>query len=129
VALNDFSAREFQFDVSPPQTSFAKGMDGFCPIGPWITTADEAGEPWRLSIRCVLNGETVQAGNTADMIFPVPVLIAYLSRYMTLHPGDLIATGTPAGPGAFRDPPRWLKPGDRLRIEVERVGVLEHAIG
>ena len=74
-------------------------------------------------------GETVQDGNTADMIFPVPALIAYLSRYMTLHPGDLIATGTPAGPGAFRDPPRWLKPGDRLRIEVERVGVREHAIG
>jgi 2-keto-4-pentenoate hydratase/2-oxohepta-3-ene-1,7-dioic acid hydratase in catechol pathway len=129
TALNDISAREFQFDVNPPQTSFAKGMDGFCPIGPWIATADEVGEPWRLSIRCMLNGETVQDGNTAGMIFPVPALIAYLSRYLTLHPGDLIATGTPAGPGAFRNPPRWLKPGDRLRIEIERVGELDHAIG
>ncbi|MBX6373336.1 MAG: fumarylacetoacetate hydrolase family protein [Acetobacteraceae bacterium] len=129
VVLNDVSAREFQFDVSPPQTSFAKGMDGFCPIGPWLATADEVGEPWRLGVRCWLNGELVQDGNTADMIFPVSRLIAYLSRYVTLEPGDLIATGTPAGSGAFRTPPRWLKPGDRLRIEVERVGVLEHAIG
>lgn len=129
VVLNDVSAREFQFDVSPPQTSFAKGMDGFCPIGPWLATADEVGEPWRLAVRCWLNGELVQDGNTADMIFPLPRLIAYLSRYVTLEPGDLIATGTPAGSGAFRTPPRWLKPGDRLRIEVERVGALEHAIG
>ncbi|MBW8267925.1 fumarylacetoacetate hydrolase family protein [Caldovatus aquaticus] len=129
VVLNDVSAREFQFDVSPPQTSFAKGLDGFCPIGPWLATPDEVGEPWRLAVRCWLNGELVQEGNTADMIFPVPRLIAYLSRYMTLEPGDLIATGTPAGSGAFRDPPRWLRAGDRLRLEVERVGVLEHTIG
>jgi 2-keto-4-pentenoate hydratase/2-oxohepta-3-ene-1,7-dioic acid hydratase in catechol pathway len=129
VVLNDVSAREFQFDVNPPQTSFAKGLDGFCPIGPWLATADEVGEPWRLGVRCWLNDELVQEGNTSEMIFPVPRLIAHLSRYMTLQPGDLIATGTPAGSGAFRSPPRWLKPGDRLRIEVERVGVLEHAIG
>jgi 2-keto-4-pentenoate hydratase/2-oxohepta-3-ene-1,7-dioic acid hydratase in catechol pathway len=128
TVLDDVSAREFQFDVAPPQTSFAKGMDGFCPMGPWLTTADEVGEPWNLELRCWLNGELVQHGNTRDLIFPVPVLIAHLSRFMTLEPGDIIATGTPAGSGAFRTPPRWLRPGDRLRMEVERVGVLEHGI-
>jgi 2-keto-4-pentenoate hydratase/2-oxohepta-3-ene-1,7-dioic acid hydratase in catechol pathway len=128
TVLDDVSAREFQFDISPPQTSFAKGMDGFCPMGPWIATPEEVGEPWALQVRCWLNGEPVQDGNTRDMVFPVPALISYLSRFMTLEPGDVIATGTPAGVGAFRDPPRWLRSGDRLRMEVERVGVLEHSI-
>jgi 2-keto-4-pentenoate hydratase/2-oxohepta-3-ene-1,7-dioic acid hydratase in catechol pathway len=128
TVLDDISAREFQFDVPLAMTSFAKGMDGFCPMGPCIATADEVGEPWALDIRCWLNGEEVQHGNTRDLIFPVPALIAFLSRYMTLEPGDVIATGTPAGVGHFRDPPRYLKPGDRLRREVERVGVLEHSI-
>jgi 2-keto-4-pentenoate hydratase/2-oxohepta-3-ene-1,7-dioic acid hydratase in catechol pathway len=128
TVLDDISAREFQFDVPLAMTSFAKGMDGFCPIGPCIATADEVGEPWALGLRCWLNGEEVQHGNTRDLIFPVATLIAFLSRYMTLEPGDVIATGTPAGVGHFRDPPRYLKPGDRLRMEVERVGVLDHTI-
>ena len=128
TVLDDVSAREFQFDVPLAMTSFAKGMDGFCPMGPCIATADEVGEPWALDIRCWLNGEEVQHGNTRDLIFSVPALIAFISRYMTLEPGDVIATGTPAGVGHFRDPPRYLKPGDRLRMEVERVGVLEHSI-
>jgi 2-keto-4-pentenoate hydratase/2-oxohepta-3-ene-1,7-dioic acid hydratase in catechol pathway len=128
TVLDDVSAREFQFDVAPPQTSFAKGLDGFCPMGPWLVTPEEVGEPWNLAIRCWLNDELVQQGSTREMIFPVPALIAHLSRFMTLEPGDVIATGTPAGSGAFRMPPRWLRPGDRLRIEVERVGVLEHGI-
>ena len=129
TVLNDVSAREFQFDVPLAMTSFAKGMDGFCPIGPWIVTPEEVGEPWMLDVKCWLNGEEVQHGNTRDLIFSVAALIAFLSRYMTLEPGDVIATGTPAGVGHFRDPPRYLKPGDRLRLEVERVGVLEHSIG
>ena len=128
TVLDDVSAREFQFDVPLAMTSFAKGMDGFCPMGPCIATADEVGEPWALDLRCWLNGEEVQHGNTRDLIFPVPALIAFLSRYMTLEPGDVIATGTPSGVGHFRDPPRYLKPGDRLRMEVERVGILEHSI-
>jgi 2-keto-4-pentenoate hydratase/2-oxohepta-3-ene-1,7-dioic acid hydratase in catechol pathway len=128
TVLDDISAREFQFDVPLAMTSFAKGMDGFCPIGPCIATADEVGEPWALDLRCWLNDEEVQHGNTRDLIFPVATLIAFLSRYMTLEPGDIIATGTPAGVGHFRDPPRYLKSGDRLRMEVERVGVLEHSI-
>lgn len=126
--LDDVSAREFQFDVSPPQTSFAKGMDGFCPMGPWLVTPDETGEPWNWELRCWLNDELVQHGNTRDLIFPVVTLIAHLSRYMTLEPGDVIATGTPAGSGAFRVPPRWLRPGDRLRMEIPQIGLLEHGI-
>ena len=129
TVLNDVSAREFQFDVPLAMTSFAKGMDGFCPMGPWIITPEEVGEPWALDVACWLNGEEVQHGNTRDFIFPVTELIAFLSRYMTLEPGDVIATGTPSGVGHFRDPPRYLKPGDKLRLEVERVGVLEHTIG
>ena len=129
TVLNDVSAREFQFDVPLAMTSFAKGMDGFCPMGPWIVTPEEVGEPWALDVACWLNGEEVQHGNTRDFIFPVTEWIAFLSRYMTLEPGDVIATGTPSGVGHFRDPPRYLKPGDKLRLEVERVGVLEHIIG
>jgi len=128
TVLNDVSAREFQFDVPVPMTSFAKGMDGFCPMGPCIATPEDVGEPWALDIRCWLNGEEVQHGNTRDLIFSVPALIAFLSRYMAIEPGDVIATGTPAGVGHFRDPPRYLRPGDRLRMEVERVGILEHSI-
>ena len=128
TVLNDVSAREFQFDQPLAMTSFAKGLDGFCPIGPWLVTADEVGEPWDLEVTCHLNGEEVQRGNTHDLIFSVPALIAYLSRYMELQPGDVIATGTPAGSGHFRTPPRYLKSGDQLRLEVARVGILEHSI-
>jgi 2-keto-4-pentenoate hydratase/2-oxohepta-3-ene-1,7-dioic acid hydratase in catechol pathway len=127
--LNDVSARELQFDVSPPQTTFAKSMDGFCPMGPWIVTADEIADPQALSLELRVNGEVLQTGSTHDMIFSVAKLIEYITDFVTLEPGDVIATGTPAGVGAFRKPPRWLRPGDRLRLEIDRIGVLEHAIG
>lgn len=126
--LNDLSAREFQFDISPPQTTFAKSMDGFAPMGPWLVTRDEIPDPQTLDVSCWLNGQQMQHGHTADMLFPVATLIAYLSRYMTLEPGDVITTGTPAGIGAFRTPPVYLQPGDRLRFEVTKIGALEHAI-
>ena len=128
TVLNDVSAREFQFDVSPAQTTFAKSMDGFCPMGPWIVSADEIPDPQVLDLSCHVNGEAMQLGHTADMLFPVARLIEYLSGFMALEPGDVIATGTPAGIGAFRTPPRWLQPGDRLRLEISRIGVLEHEI-
>ncbi len=112
TVLNDLTDRALQFDHPIGMTSFGKGLDGFCPMGPWIATAEE-----------------VQHGNTRDLIFPVATLIAWLSRYITLEPGDVIATGTPAGVGHFRKPPGYLRPGDRLRLEVERVGVLEHRMG
>jgi 2-keto-4-pentenoate hydratase/2-oxohepta-3-ene-1,7-dioic acid hydratase in catechol pathway len=127
--LNDVSAREFQFDQPLAMTSFAKGLDDFCPMGPWIVTADEFGEPWHTALSCHLNGAMVQQGNTAEMIFSVAALIAYLSRYMRLRTGDVIATGTPAGSGHFQQPPRYLKSGDRLALAVEGIGVLEHGIG
>lgn len=126
--LNDLSAREFQFDFLPAQTTFAKSMDGFAPMGPWLVTRDEIPDPQTLDVSCWLNGAQMQHGHTADMLFPVATLIAYLSRFMTLEPGDVIGTGTPAGIGAFRKPPVYLQPGDRLRLEVSRVGSMEHLI-
>lgn len=128
TVLNDLSAREFQFDVSPPQTTFAKSMDGFAPMGPWLVTRDEIPDPQALQVSSWLNGAKMQGASTADMLFPVAYLIAYISQYMTLEPGDVIATGTPAGIGAFRTPPQYLKAGDHLRFEVSGVGVLEHVI-
>lgn len=126
--LNDLSAREFQFDVTPAQTTFAKSMDGFAPMGPWLVTADEIDDPQALELRCWLNDQQMQHGHTADMLFPVATLIAYLSRFMTLEPGDVVTTGTPAGIGAFRDPPVYLEPGDRLRFEISGIGTLSHRI-
>ena len=128
TVLHDMSAREFQFDVSPPQTSFAKSFDGATPMGPWLVTADEIPDPQRLALRCEINGEVLQEDTTAEMIFPVAYLVSYLSRFTTLEPGDVIATGTPSGVGAFRKPPRWLKAEDHLRMTVEGVGTLEHWI-
>jgi 2-keto-4-pentenoate hydratase/2-oxohepta-3-ene-1,7-dioic acid hydratase in catechol pathway len=126
--LNDQSAREFQFDVTPAQTSLAKSMDGFCPMGPWIVTADELGDGSGLGVRTWVNGDKMQDGTTSDLIFSVAALVAYISQYMTLEPGDVIATGTPAGVGAFRKPPLFLKSGDRVKLEIDRIGVLETKI-
>ncbi len=129
TVLDDVSAREFQFDISPPQTSFAKGMDGFCPMGPWIATPEEVGEPWALGVRCWLNGELVQEGNTRDLIFSVAALISYLSRYLVLQPGDVIATGTPAGVGIGFDPPRFLAAGDVVEVSITGLGTQRNRIG
>jgi 2-keto-4-pentenoate hydratase/2-oxohepta-3-ene-1,7-dioic acid hydratase in catechol pathway len=93
-----------------------------------LVTADEVPDPQQLDVLCWLNGQQVQHGHTADMLFPVRTLIAYLSQFMTLEPGDVITTGTPAGIGAFRNPPVYLQPGDRLRLEVTQVGAIEHDI-
>ena len=129
TVLNDISAREFQFDVSPPQTTFAKSMDGFCPMGPWLVTADEVADPQRLELRCWVNDQLMQSASTSDMIFPVARLIEYVTAFMTLEPGDVIATGTPAGVGAFRKPPQWLQPDDQVRIEISGIGILANRIG
>jgi 2-keto-4-pentenoate hydratase/2-oxohepta-3-ene-1,7-dioic acid hydratase in catechol pathway len=126
--LNDLSAREFQFDIQPAQTTFAKSMDGFTPMGPCMVTADEIDDPQTLSISSWVNGVLMQQGNTSKMLFSVSELIAYISRTITLEPGDVIATGTPAGSGAFRTPPRYLQPGDHVRIDISGIGILEHSI-
>jgi 2-keto-4-pentenoate hydratase/2-oxohepta-3-ene-1,7-dioic acid hydratase in catechol pathway len=124
TCLNDLSAREFQFDIHPAQTTFAKSMDGFCPLGPWLVTADEIPDPQNLEVTCHVNHVLMQQANTHDMLFSVVDLIHYISQYITLEPGDLIATGTPAGVGAFRTPPLWLKPGDLVEVEVSGLGQL-----
>jgi len=91
-------------------------------------TSDEIGDPQTLELSCYVNGQLMQHGHTSDMLFPVSRLIEYISSYATLEPGDVIATGTPSGVGAFRNPPQYLQPGDRIRMEVSRIGVLEHEI-
>jgi 2-keto-4-pentenoate hydratase/2-oxohepta-3-ene-1,7-dioic acid hydratase in catechol pathway len=122
--LNDLSAREFQFDVSPPQTTFAKSMDGFCPLGPVLVTANDITNPQALMLKTLVNGQVMQEATTADMLFPVATLISYVSQYMTLEPGDVLTTGTPAGIGAFRKPPVWLCSGDRIEVSIDSIGEL-----
>jgi len=125
---NDVSAREFQFDVVPAQTSFAKSMDSFCPLGPWLVTPDELPASLDLRLQTRVNGTLMQDARTSTMIFSLPTIIAYLSRHMTLAPGDIISTGTPEGSGHFRKPPVYLGPGDRIRIEIEGIGGLENQV-
>ena len=122
--LNDLSAREFQFDISPPQTTFAKSMDGFCPLGPVLVTANDIPDPQALQLKTLVNGHVMQEATTADMLFPVASLISYVSCYMTLEPGDVLTTGTPAGIGAFRKPPVWLSSGDRIEVSIDSIGTL-----
>ena len=126
AVANDLSARDLQ--GREPQWTRAKGFDGACPWGPWITTADEAGDPHDLRLRTWVNGEPRQDARTSDLIFTVPRLVDHLAQTCTLEPGDLILTGTPNGVGVFMDPKRFLEAGDTIRIEIERLGAIEHAI-
>ena len=126
AVADDVSARDLQ--KREPQWTRAKGADTFCPWGPWVTTADEVPDPGALRLRTWVNGELRQDASTADMIFGVPELVAFLSETCTLAPGDLILTGTPEGVGAFRDPRVFLGSGDVVRIEIERLGTIEHAV-
>lgn len=120
--VNDVTARDLQ--RSDGQWLRAKGSDTFCPIGPWILTADEVPDPQALDVTCTVNGEVRQSGSTADMFFGVAELVAHISRSVTLQPGDLIATGTPGGVGMFRDPPALLGDGDEVVVEVAGLGRL-----
>ncbi|HKE21880.1 MAG TPA: fumarylacetoacetate hydrolase family protein [Bryobacteraceae bacterium] len=124
--INDVSARDFQMATS--QWMIGKTFDTFCPMGPAIVTADEIEDPHNLSISLTLSGEVMQNSNTKNLIFQTPQLIAYLSSVFTLEPGDVIATGTPAGVGFARKPPRWLKPGDEARVTVEGLGELVNPV-
>jgi acylpyruvate hydrolase len=126
TVLNDVSARDWQNRTS--QWVIGKTCDTFCPIGPALVTADEIPNPQDLHLRTTINGEELQNGWTGDMIFPIAVLIADMSQVMTLEPGDVIATGTPPGVGFAQVPPRWLRPGDVVRIEVDKVGALENPV-
>lgn len=120
---NDVSARDWQGRT--PQWSLGKSFDTHAPFGPWLTTADEVGDPHRLDLSCKVNGESRQASNTSDMVFDVFDQIVELSQVMTLEPGDVIYTGTPNGVGLAMSPPRFLKPGDRVTCAIERLGVIE----
>jgi 2-keto-4-pentenoate hydratase/2-oxohepta-3-ene-1,7-dioic acid hydratase in catechol pathway len=124
--MDDVTARDRQ--RAEPQWLRAKGGDGFAPFGPWITTADEVPDPQALAIRTWVNGELRQDGTTRDMVFSVAALVAYCSAQLALQPGDVITTGTPAGVGVGRRPPSFLRPGDRVRIEIDGLGALEHEI-
>ncbi|MDQ3740670.1 MAG: fumarylacetoacetate hydrolase family protein [Actinomycetota bacterium] len=126
AVADDVSARDLQ--KREPQWTRAKGADGFCPYGPWITTADEVPDPEDLRLRTWVNGELRQDARTSDLIFGIEALVAFLSETCTLEPGDLILTGTPSGVGAYLDPPAFLASGDVVRIEIETLGVIEHAI-
>ena len=126
LCLNDVSARDLQF--SDGQWTRGKSPDTFCPVGPQLVPPAEVPDPQVLGIRCVLNGEVMQDSMTANMIFTVAEVIAYASATMTLEPGDLIATGTPAGVGVFRDPPVLLKDGDEVTIEIDGLGALTNPV-
>jgi 2-keto-4-pentenoate hydratase/2-oxohepta-3-ene-1,7-dioic acid hydratase in catechol pathway len=120
----DVSDRRLQFQDKPPQFSLGKSLAGFGPIGPWLTTLDHVRDPLDLAISCRIDGAPVQASRTSEMVFGVPELVAYLSRHCALEPGDLIFTGTPAGVGSVRQPPRYLAAGERIETEIEGLGRL-----
>jgi len=124
TCANDVTARDLQ--RSDGQWVRGKSLDTFCPLGPWLVTRDEVPDPGRLAIACRLNGQSVQDSSTADMIFDIPTLVEFITRAITLLPGDVILTGTPHGTGGFRRPPRFLKDGDVVEVEVQRVGLLRN---
>jgi 2-keto-4-pentenoate hydratase/2-oxohepta-3-ene-1,7-dioic acid hydratase in catechol pathway len=124
--LNDVSARDIQFKDN--QITLGKGVDTFSPLGPEVVTADEIPDPQALQVSSYLNGEQMQSSPTSEMIFSVARLIEFLTRIVTLEPGDVVTTGTPAGVGTFRDPPVWMQPGDEITVEVNRIGRLTNPV-
>jgi acylpyruvate hydrolase len=124
--FNDVSARDYQLRVT--QWTLGKSFDTFAPIGPSLVTRDEVGDPHNLGIRLWIGDELLQNSNTSNLIFGVPELLSYLSSVMTLEPGDIVATGTPAGVGFTRNPPRYLHDGETVRVEIDGVGVLENPV-
>jgi 2-keto-4-pentenoate hydratase/2-oxohepta-3-ene-1,7-dioic acid hydratase in catechol pathway len=124
--VNDFTARDLQ--KKHRQWFIGKSLDGFCPMGPYLVTNDEV-DAQNLDIKCWVNGELRQNSNTSLLIFDIPTIIETLSAGMTLQPGDVIATGTPAGVGIGFNPPKWVKIGDTIKIEVQGLGVLENPVG
>ncbi len=125
---NDVSARDWQKDFGGSQWCRGKSFDTFAPLGPRILTTDEIGDPHNLSIRTLLNNEPVQDWNTNDMIFSIPKIVSFLSGSSTLLPGTVILTGTPHGVGMARTPALWLKPGDSLTVEIEKIGQLTNPV-
>ncbi|HTN77847.1 MAG TPA: fumarylacetoacetate hydrolase family protein [Pirellulaceae bacterium] len=125
---HDVSARDWQKGKPGGQWLLGKSFDSFAPLGPELVTADEVGDPGALAIELRLNGQTMQQSTTRQLIFAVDYLVAYLSQCVTLKPGDLIYTGTPPGVGMARKPPVWLKAGDKIEIEIEKIGILRNGV-
>jgi 2-keto-4-pentenoate hydratase/2-oxohepta-3-ene-1,7-dioic acid hydratase in catechol pathway len=126
LAVNDVSARDVQHRNG--QWVLGKSPDGFAPMGPALVTADEVGDPQQLDLRTLIGDQVVQSSNTREMIFPVARLISFISEFVTLEPGDVIATGTPEGVGGAQDPPRWLRAGETVRVEIAKLGALANPI-
>lgn len=126
TVLNDVSARDLQHQTS--QVFIGKSVDGYGPMGPWIVTADEIADPQNLTLRSRVNGQLKQEGNTRSMLYSIATILEGLSRTLTLEPGDIISTGTPAGVGFARKPPEYLKPGDLLESEIEGIGMLRNPV-
>lgn len=126
--VNDVSERHFQLECGSLQHSKGKSADTFCPLGPWLVTQDEIQDPQALRLQTILNGTTMQDGTTADMTFTVARLISYISRFMSLHPGDIISTGTPDGVGRGRNPPIYLKAGDIIEQRIDKLGHQKHEV-
>ncbi len=128
LCANDVSARDWQKQFGGGQFCRGKSFDTFAPLGPCLVTADEIPDPNVLRLRTLINGEVLQDANTSDMIFDVPALIAFLSGSTTLPAGTVILTGTPSGVGMARSPQRWLRPGDEVTVEIERIGSLTNPV-
>jgi 2-keto-4-pentenoate hydratase/2-oxohepta-3-ene-1,7-dioic acid hydratase in catechol pathway len=124
--LNDVSARDYQ--MATTQWLMGKTFDTFCPTGPWLVSADEIPDPHQLDVKLILNGEVMQHSNTRELIFRIPVLIEHLSEVFTLEPGDIVSTGTPAGVGMARKPPRFLQAGDEVVVSVQGLGDLQNPV-
>ncbi len=126
ICANDVTARDLQ--RGDGQWTRGKSLDTFCPVGPALVPASEVPDPQALGIRAILNGEVMQDSTTANMVFGVAEIVAFVSEAITLEPGDLILTGTPAGVGVFRDPPVLLQPGDEITIEIDGLGALSNPV-
>ncbi len=128
TCANDVSARDWQIRKQKTQWARGKSFDTFCPLGPWLVTKEEITNPHRLGIHSEINGKTYQDSNTSDMIFDIPYLVSNLSQSLTLFPGTIILTGTPNGVGFTRIPPTFLKPGDMVTVEIEKIGRLTNPV-
>jgi 2-keto-4-pentenoate hydratase/2-oxohepta-3-ene-1,7-dioic acid hydratase in catechol pathway len=125
--VNDVSARDLQF--SDGQWVRGKSLDTFCPLGPYLVTKDEVSNPHELDICCRLNDRVMQHSNTENLIFQIPELVSFASWAFTLLPGDIICTGTPSGVGVYRKPPVFLRKGDVVEVEIEKLGILRNPVG
>lgn len=128
TVAHDVSARDLQLRKNGGQWMLGKCIDGFAPLGPAIVTPDEVGNVHALRLRCLVNGAVMQDGNTKELVHNIPAIIAYATKFMTLLPGDVILTGTPPGVGCFRKPPVWLKAGDVVTCEIEKIGSITNTI-